>query len=409
MSIIVYEDGFTLICDWVLRIKPTTISKPRLDLTDTLCSPDFPELHCVKFFVFKSLCEGTKCSSLNRMTRTSTQRTLSPQPAHPGVAANASNSAINVHESYTRTHTTDNGEPPVREKLKKTSITAESHTPGSGVVAEMGVPGAATASTTAVTNLDVKSTKDISEEERGRLSRKRSFDDVEVDEQEVKLSEKPIGGEKKDSRARKRSKDSKDDRSDDGYDCEKDRSESLLTKETTSGTVEDALGDPGESLAKSEPYGASGRDGQRAAETSKNIHHQKRRASWPELVDAGSDRKVVSKEKHITPPLQEDNKQEDDLKETIGSPKNKRTRDEFTKDEDIAHVDEGITDSKDEPFDAGKVKNGDEPKSKRHRDSSSPQPEEESVEKKPPVATATVSSRLIMYINSILISFSRPN
>ena len=330
------------------------------------------------------------------MTRTSTQRPLSPQPAHAGAAANAPNSAINVHENYTRTHATDNSEPPVREKLKKTSITAESQAPGSGTAAEMCVPGAATASITTVTSPNVKSTKGVSDEERGRLTRKRSFDDVEVDQPEYVLSEKPTRAENKDSHARKRSRDSKDDRSDNGYGRKKDRSESPLTEEKPSGAVESATGNQGESLARSESCGTNNGNRQRSTETSEDIHHHKERTSLPELVEAGSDYKTASNEKHITPPLQEDNKREDDLRETVGSPKNKRTRDEFTKDEGIGHVDEDVSNSKDESIDVNKVKNGDEPKSKRHRDSSSPQPEEVT-EKELPIATATVSSWFIVF------------
>lgn len=333
------------------------------------------------------------------MTRTSTQRPLSPQPAHAGAAANASNSAINVHENYTRTHTTDNGEPPVREKLKKTSITAESQIPGSSSVTEMCVPSAATASTTIVTSPNVKSTKDISDEERGRLSRKRSFDDAEVDEQDYQLSEKPTGGEKKDNRARKRSRDSKNDPSDDEHGHKKDRSQSPLSEENASGPFEIAKGDPDKSLAKSESGDTNETDGQSSTDTNKDIHHHKDNASSPEMIEAGSDRKTTSKEKHITPPLDENNKREDDLRETVGSPKNKRTRDEFTNDEVISHVDKGAIDSKDDSIDVNKVKNGDEPRSKRHRDSSSPQPEEDVAEEELPTTTTTVSSWLIVFIN----------
>lgn len=332
------------------------------------------------------------------MTRTSTQRPLSPQPAHAGAAANASNSAINVHEHYTRTHTTDNGEPPVREKLKKTSITAESQTPGSSSVTEMCVPSAATASTTIITNPDVKSTEDISDEERGRLSRKRSFDDTEVEEQEYQLSEKPTGGEKKDNRARKRSRDSKNDPSDDEHGHKKDTSQSPLSEENASGPLEIAKGDPDKSLAKSESCDTNERDGQSSTETNEDTHFHKDNIPSPESIKAESDHKTTSKEKHITPPLDEGNKREDDLRETVGSPKNKRTRDEFTNDEETSHEDKGAIDSKDDSIDVNKVKNGDEPRSKRHRDSSSPQPEDVA-EENLPNPTTTVSSWLIVFIN----------
>ena len=332
------------------------------------------------------------------MTRTSAQRPLSPQPAHAGAAATGSDSATNVHESLTRTNPPDNGEPPVREKLKKTSITAESQTLNSSTVGEMCVPGSATASTTVVTSPEIKPTQNKPDKERGRLQRKRSFDDVEAHEYESNLSEKNGEDEMKGSRCRKRSKDSEDDRSDGGLEHYQVKSDRSTLRGNVTGKTENLGEKPGTSLEENKSPiidDKTDKTDQNAAGTGKDDSQHEENASPPKNITAESDSQIAEKKKHITPPPQSDDMQKDELREVVGSPKNKRTRDEFTKDEDGNHLDDEITSSKDESITIDKAKNDEEPKSKRHRDSASPQPDE-GIEEKTPLITADVRAGLFI-------------
>lgn len=318
------------------------------------------------------------------MTRTSAQRPLSPQPRHAGAAANASDNATNVHENSTRPTTTDNGEPPVREKLKKTSITAESQNPNPSAVAEMCVPGSATVSTTTITSPEVKSAQDGPANDRGRLHRKRSFDDVEACEHGSKLAEKSC--EDEGSRSRKRSKDSEDGQSDDESGTHRTKSDQFISKDNITEGADGSVKKPDSSPEMSNSPTTDNQteqmkqSEQNAAEADKGSSQHEEEASLPKIANKEVDAKAAKSEKHITPPPQGDDAQNDDLKEAIGSPKNKRTRDEFTKDEDVSHPSDGTKSSKEESTAEDKGKGDEEPKSKRHRDSTSPQPKQDTEE-----------------------------
>ncbi|KAL9090473.1 MAG: hypothetical protein Q9165_005234 [Trypethelium subeluteriae] len=225
-------------------------------------------------------------------------------------------------------HEVENGERPVREKLKNTSIAATTSDPGSPPEPNPDIAMAnddSTKSSNMVTGSEQK--------EPGSLKKKRSFEDVEAADNSQDHSKHPEKHVRKRSRSR----------------------------------------EPGSSEEDS-----ASQDAEKSPNTSGA------NASAENANQNGSKETPMVKDKRPTTPPAEVEEYMQDSKEGLTSPKNKRSREEFledhaegkaepTKESEKKNI---ASDSNLGNLESDKGTPSGEPKSKRHRDSNSPQPED---------------------------------
>ncbi|KAF2237013.1 hypothetical protein EV356DRAFT_512286 [Viridothelium virens] len=280
------------------------------------------------------------------MTRSS-QRQLSPQASEPNttklpVSQNHAQSNGFATQPSATMQEVENGERPVREKLKNTSIAATISDPGSPPEPDLDTAMAnddSTKSSNMITGSEPK--------ERGSLKKKRSFEDVEAADNSQDHSKHP------EKHVRKRSR----------------------SREPESPEEDSAPQD-----AKMSPN-TSGAD-----------------ASAENSDQNGSKEAQMVQDKQPSTPSAEAEENMQDSKEGLTSPKNKRSREEFLEDHAEDKVEPtGESEKKNiasdinlEDLENDKGTPSGEPKSKRHRDSSSPQPEDaKSIAKSETETTAT--------------------
>ena len=363
------------------------------------------------------------------MTRAS-QRQLSPQSSrleaqkspvshnhiHPtGIAARAQ--AI-MHDG-------DNSERPVREKLRNTSIAPTAQDPKSPLSPSSDITMASDDSAQISGVANTGRTNNNAQSEKSSLKKKRSFEDGEATDQPEKHvrkrsrsrePEKPEKAEDTDridtntesetsslkkrsferveatdqpeKHVRKRSRSREPEKSEKSEDT--DLTDANIQSETSSLKKKRSFEDVEAAAEPEEPVRkrSKSRDPEELADAAVNHPKQAQTldptVSTEHATENGSEKANETYSEHpTTPPTKAAATTQDD-KETVTSPKNKRSREEFLED----HVDEkaGSTIDSAKPdaaSDTGvketverKDTPSEEPKSKRHRDSSSPQPED---------------------------------
>ena len=222
----------------------------------------------------------------------------------------------------------ENSERPVREKLKNTSIaTATAQEPQS--------PSTINSDTAMANDESTKlsdSTIEKGPTENNSLKKKRSFEDVEAADSSQDRSAHPEKHVRKRSRSR-----------------EPEKSEDAISKDS-----------------EEQPYGSG---------TDALVEHT--------AANGSEEVQMVQAERSSTPAAETDAMIEDN-KDSLTSPKNKRSREEFLEDHaqdkvgsSRGHEKEKATSGTDVKKPAGdKGTPSGEPKSKRHRDSNSPQPDD---------------------------------
>ncbi|KAI9693076.1 MAG: hypothetical protein M1822_005071 [Bathelium mastoideum] len=225
-------------------------------------------------------------------------------------------------------HESDNGERPVREKLKNTSIAATAQGPKSPLS-----PSSDIAMATDDSEQIASPVKESMPPEISSLKKKRSFEDVEAADQSEEHSANS------ERHVRKRSRSREPEKSEDVASNDQDRPVEMSEAGTVAGHTTGIGSEPMQAASTAHP---------------------------------------------ATPPAEAQVTAQDNNKGAVSSPKNKRSREEFLEDHADAKMESTSKGAKpDAKANTTGGESGDvtgtpseEPKSKRHRDSNSPQPDE---------------------------------
>ena len=285
----------------------------------------------------------------------------------------------------------DVDEPPVREKLKKTSIAVQSLDPANNGFTEMINKSSISKSITTESEPSSGRSTNESGEFKERICEKRNSDNASIKSQEPKCSKESKKAEKSESHIRTRSKSLIDKWSDKDSVCTKNKISSPCSEETAA-----KLGVEGRdrNIMSTDDEPSRGNNEHQVLKykeiaTATSPKHE----NLPEATELGQRRQK-------TPPQNKKAQQEDSLVEAIGSPRNKRTRDDFKRDYGKAYASDESSASRESPGHKSEINNDEGPNSKRQRDSNSPQPAADV--KKEPVATSAIVSIAKFVYNSIV-------